>query len=68
MEDTFDSKVKNSELGTDKQTNSISQENHCHFKINVDYYDGQKNRDTSGGASTPGTSQIGPSGSPSSVV
>ncbi|KAI5404478.1 probable ubiquitin-like-specific protease 2B isoform X2 [Lathyrus oleraceus] len=66
MEDTFDSKVKNSELGTDKQTNSISQENHCHFKINVDYYDGQKNRDTSGGASTPGTSQIGPSGSPSS--
>ncbi|XP_058786266.1 probable ubiquitin-like-specific protease 2B isoform X2 [Vicia villosa] len=65
-EDTFDSKVKNSELGADKQSNSISQENHCDFKINVDYYDGQKNRDTSGGASTPGTSQIGPSESPSS--
>ncbi|CAK8568194.1 unnamed protein product [Lathyrus sativus] len=66
MEDKFDSKVKNSELGAGKQTNSISQENHCHFKINVDYYDEQKNRDTSGGASTPGTNQIGPSGSPSS--
>ncbi|KAL5070941.1 hypothetical protein RYX36_021828 [Vicia faba] len=66
MEDTFDSKVKNSELGADKQSNSISQESHCHFKINVDYYDGQKNRDTSGGASTTGTRHIGPSGSPSS--
>ncbi|MCH95909.1 sentrin-specific protease, partial [Trifolium medium] len=66
MEDTFDSGVENSELGDGKQSNSISQENQCHFKIDVDYYDRPENRDTSGGASTPETSQIGPSGSPSS--
>ncbi|XP_024633749.1 probable ubiquitin-like-specific protease 2B isoform X4 [Medicago truncatula] len=66
MEDTFDSKVKNSELGADSQSNSISQENHCHFNINVDYYDRPENSDTTSGASTPETSQIGPSGSPSS--
>jgi hypothetical protein len=68
MEDTFDSRVENSELGDDKQSNSISQENKCHFKIDVDFYDRPENRDTSGGASTLETSQIGPSGSSSSVV
>jgi hypothetical protein len=68
MEDTFDSRVENSGLGDDKQSNSISQENKCHFKIDVDFYDRPENRDTSGGASTLETSQIGPSGSSSSVV
>ncbi|CAJ2641114.1 unnamed protein product [Trifolium pratense] len=66
MEDTFDSRVENSELGDGKQSNSNSQENQRHFKIDVDYYDRPENRDTSGCASTPETSQIGPSGSPSS--
>lgn len=68
MEDTFDSKEKNSELGADRQSNSISLENHCRYKINVDYDDQSEKRDTSGDASTLETSQIGPSGSPSSVV
>ncbi|WJX41249.1 Ulp1 peptidase [Trifolium repens] len=66
MEDTFDSRVENSGLGDDKQSNSIRQENKCHFEIDGDYYDRPENRNTSGGASTPETSQIGPSGSSSS--
>lgn len=68
VEDIFDSKEKNSELGAAEQSNFISHENHCHFKIDIHCYDGPEKRDTSGAISTPETSQIGPLGSPSSVV
>lgn len=68
VDDMFDDKGKNSELGASKQSISICHENHCHLNTDIDCYDGLEERDTSGGVSTPETSQIGPSGSPSSVV
>lgn len=68
VEDIFDRKEKNSELEVSKQSNSTRHENRYHFKIDVHYYGRSEMKDIDGGVSSPEISQIGPSGSPSSVV
>lgn len=67
VEYIFDSKDKNFELEAAKQSNSITHESHHHFKVDIHNHNEPETKDTSGGES-PETSQIDPSGSPSSVM
>lgn len=68
VEVIFDGKEKNPEVEATKQAYSTSHENHCHFKIDIHKYNEPETEDPSAVVSSPETSQIDPSGSPSSVL
>ncbi|KAE9603835.1 putative Ulp1 peptidase [Lupinus albus] len=61
----FHSKEENPEAEAAKQSYSINHENHCHIQIAIHKYNEPEMKDTSGGVSSPETSQIDPSGSSS---
>ncbi|XP_019417102.1 PREDICTED: probable ubiquitin-like-specific protease 2B isoform X1 [Lupinus angustifolius] len=59
----FHNKEENPEVEAAKQSYSINHENHCHIKIGIHKYNEPEMENTSGGVSSPETSQIDPSGS-----
>ncbi|KAF1871678.1 hypothetical protein Lal_00020472 [Lupinus albus] len=59
----FHNKEENPEVEAAKQSYSINHESHCHLKLGIHKYNEPEMEDTSGGVSSPETSQIDPSGS-----